>query len=117
VGEKTHHLYSVPGVLNDGGSFLATFFSCTSTSTSSQTMGIEVFPAAGGGPVNNVAITAMAVAPGATVTYGTVGAPSLFTDQPLALGGMKGSARILSTSKSLICTAFVADVSASTHRR
>lgn len=105
----TQHLYSVPGVINDGASNLTTLFSCTSTSTSPQTVGVEVFPAAGGGPLNNAATTALTVAPGATVTFATLGVPSLYVDQSFGLPSMKGSARILSTSKSLICSALLAD--------
>jgi hypothetical protein len=106
----THHLYSVPGVLNSGApANLGTWFSCTSTSTSPQTVGVEVFPAAGGGPVNNAATSSLVVAPGATVTFGTYNVTSFYTDSNLAIGAMKGSARILSTSKSLVCTAFIAD--------
>jgi hypothetical protein len=115
AGQTTVHLYSVPGVLNDGGSNLATFFTCTSTSTSSPTVGVELFPAAGGGSFNNAAAEALSVAPGATVTFGTVGAGNLFTDQALSiLAGVKGSARILSTSKHLVGTAFLADVADNT---
>lgn len=62
------------------GGGLGTFFSCTST------------------------------APGATVTFGTSAAAGISIDSGLAAGPVsKGSARILATSKSLICTAFVAD--------
>jgi hypothetical protein len=65
AGKPTLHLYSVPGALNDGGSNLGTFFYCTSTSTATQTVGVEVFPASGGAPINNAATSALTVAPGA----------------------------------------------------
>jgi hypothetical protein len=106
---KTNHLYSVPGVMNDAGTTLGTYFSCTSTSTAPQIVGVEIFAAAGGGPLNVASATALLVAPGASVTFGTVNPASLFADATLAPPMHKGSARILSTSKSLICTAFVAD--------
>ncbi|TMA48953.1 MAG: hypothetical protein E6J71_28155 [Deltaproteobacteria bacterium] len=70
-GQTTLHLYSVPGVMNDGSSNFGTFFSCTSTSTSSQTVGVEVFPTADGGALNNAATAAVSLAASATVTFGT----------------------------------------------
>jgi len=71
-------------------------------------VGIELFAAAGGGPINNAAMTALTVGPGATVTIGTAG--TIFADATLSAGSFpKGSARILSTSKSLICSAFIAE--------
>jgi hypothetical protein len=105
-----YHLFSVTGVINDAGTNYSTYFLCTSTSTSPQTVGVELFAAAGGGPVNNAATTALVVGPGATVGFGTAG--EAFVDVSLAAGVFpKGSARILSTSKSLICTAFLKDFS------
>ena len=41
-GEPTYHVYSVPGVVGNGG--LGTFFSCTSTDTVPVQVGVEVFP-------------------------------------------------------------------------
>jgi len=115
AGVSTQFLCSVPGVRNDGGSNLGTFFVCTSTSTSPQVVSVEVFADTGGGPTNNASTNAQTVAPGGTVRFGTASAGSLFqsgfaNQGNLALGAFIGSARILSTSKSLICTAFVADV-------
>ncbi len=113
AGQATHFLYSVPAVVDDGQ--LATFFSCTSTDTSTQQVGVEVFPFNGGGPNNDAAATSVSVAAGATVTFGT----SSSTDWVVHVVGGSGSpsnfgsARILSTSTKLICTAFVADRSTS----
>jgi hypothetical protein len=110
VGVNTLHLYSVPGVLNDGGNTLATYFICTSASTSSMVVGVEVFGPGGGNPLNNAATTAVTLAAGGTVTFGTALSPALSVDSPLGPGPVqKGSARIVATSKSLICTAFIAD--------
>jgi hypothetical protein len=50
AGKKTYHLYSVPGVMSGNPVKLETFFSCTSTSTSTQTVGIEVFRGGGRWP-------------------------------------------------------------------
>jgi hypothetical protein len=49
------------------------------------------------------------VAPGATVLFGTTNAAGFHLDQELFVTTVKGSARILSTSRSLICTALLAD--------
>ena len=115
AGQKTLLLYSVPGVMNDSGTTLGTYFSCTSTSTSPQTVGVELFAPAGGGPVNTVTTTALTVAAGASVTFGTMNTFANIVDADLGAPPMrKGSARILSTSKSLICTVFVADAAPST---
>ena len=113
AGATTYHLYSVPGVVNDGPSFLATYFSCTSTSTSSIVVGVEVFGASGGGPLNNAATTAVTIPAGGSVRFGTNGSSTFSIDSLLGPGSVSvGSARILSTSKSLICTAFIADYTA-----
>jgi hypothetical protein len=108
-GAKTVHQYSVPGVISQTG--LGTFFSCTSTAASPIQVGVEVFGAAGGGPSNDPVASSLSVGPGATVTFGTQSASGISISSNLGPGPVsKGSARILATSKSLICTAFVADV-------
>ena len=108
VGKTTVHLYSVPGVIRTGS--LATFFSCTSTDTATMQAGVEVFGAPGGAPANDAAATSLTVAPGATVMFGTSAAAGILIDSNLGSGSMsKGSARVLATSKKLVCTAFVAD--------
>jgi hypothetical protein len=110
AGISTQLLYSVPGVLSDAGHSVATYFSCTSTSTSSIVVGVELFGAGGGSAINNAATTAFTLPAGGTVVFGTIGAVGISTDVDLTAGALaKGSARILSTSKALICTAFVAD--------
>ncbi len=107
AGQTTLLLYSVPGVVNGGG--METIFSCTSTDTSTQTVGVECFGAGGGAPVNNATTSAFTLAAGATVNFATQAAtfPYDVNLAPPAL--VSGSARILSTSKKLACTAFVAD--------
>ncbi len=104
----TKHVYSVPGVINTGA--LATFFSCTNVDSASATVGVEVFGPAGGASINNAATTAISVAPGATVIFGTSNALGISVDANLNVGFVsKGSARILATSTKLLCTAFLAD--------
>src|SRR5262245_9691458 len=80
VGQTTFHLYSVPGVVNDSGRSVATFFACTSTSTSSMVVGIEIFGAGGGSPVNNATTTAATLAAGGTVVLGTMSALGVHVD-------------------------------------
>lgn len=107
-GAKTLHLYSVPGVISQTG--LGTFFSWTSTAASAVQVGVEVFGAAGGAAINDPIASSLSVGPGATVTFGTQSAFGISIDSHLGPGPVsKGSARILATSKSLICTAFMAD--------
>jgi hypothetical protein len=108
VGSTTLHLYSVLGVIGGGGG-LGTFFSCTSTDVATIQVGVELFGAPGGAPVNNAVTTSVSVAPGATVVFGTASATGLVIDSNLGGGFGNGSARILATSKKLACTAFVAD--------
>ena len=108
AGEKTLHLYSVPGVIgNEGG--LRTYFSCTSTDTATMQVGVELFAEFGGAAANDAAATSLSVAAGATVRFGTAPAVGFSIDSSLGTGFSRGSARILATSKKLACTGFVAD--------
>lgn len=106
AGKPTLHLYSVPVV---GGTVLPAYFSCTSTDTAPMRVGVEFFGAAGGGPANDAVGTSLSVAPGATVLFGTLSAVWVSVDSLLGIAPSKGSARILATSKKLVCTAFLAD--------
>ena len=108
AGKTTFHLYSVPGVINGAG--LTTFFSCTSTDAATMQVGVESFSSAGGSPSNDPVATSLSVGPGATATFGCASAFGL-AGFPLGCGPLsRGSARILATSKKLICTAYIADV-------
>src|SRR2546428_1878136 len=69
AGAATFHLYSVPGVIAFSG--LDTFFGCTSTDTATMQVGVELFAAPGGAPINDPVATSLTVAPGATVMFGT----------------------------------------------
>ena len=109
-GVATKHVFSVPGVIKGGS--LDTLFLCTSTSTDTIRIGVEVFGPAGS-LQNNVAggDGAIDVAPGATVTIGTGLTAGIATDTFIgALSFVQnGSARIVSTSTSILCTAQVVD--------
>ena len=109
AGETTLHLYSVPGLISGTG--LGTFFSCTSTDTATMQVGVEVFFSAGGAPVNDAVATSLSVGPGATVIFGTSAAVGIPIYSSLGAGGLsQASARILATSRKLICTAYIADL-------
>ena len=112
AGKRTLFLYSVPGVIAGGA--LSTFFLCTSTATAPQQVSVEVFLRFGGGPCNDAAADSQSVQPGATVVFGT-GQPineilgGQVADSSVCGGIGTGSARILSTSTKLVCTALVGD--------
>ncbi len=108
AGQTTLHLYSVPFVQNGGG--LGVLFACTSTSSSAQTVGVELFGSSGGAPMNNAATTAVSVPAGGNVTFGTSNMSGFLVDQSLSAIIFKGSARILSTSKSLVCDVGLVDI-------
>jgi hypothetical protein len=109
-GETTLHVYSVSGVDGGAGGLFGTYFSCTSTDTATMQVGVEVFGAFGGAPVNDGVATSLSVAPGQTVLFGTEPAASFILTSDLVAGfGLAGSARIIATSKKLICSAFLAD--------
>lgn len=107
VGQTTLHLYSVPGVMSLTG--VETFFACTSTDAVPIQVGVEMFGSGGGAPFNDAAATSLTVAPGATVIFGTISAVGISVNSSVGPVGSKGSARILATSKNLICTVFAAD--------
>jgi len=104
----TQHVYDVPGVISND-SFSA-YFSCSNSGNQSVTVGVEVFDQTGGASINTAAETAIRLAPGATAIFGTTSSASFIVDGILGPGTViNGSARILATSKKLICGAFLAD--------
>ena len=109
AGATTFHLYSVPSSISSGG--LGTYFGCTSTDTAPMQVGVELFFPAGGAPANDAVATSLTVGPGATVIFGTSAAAGISISSSLGGSFSKGSARILATSKKLVCTAWVADAS------
>jgi hypothetical protein len=86
---------------------LGTYFSCTSTDTKTIFISVEVFNA-GGFQANDPSTFVIDAFPGETHTIGTHTAAGIPSGS-LNVSTNGGSARILSTSKSLVCTAFVAD--------
>jgi len=51
----------------------------------------------------------LTVLPGETRTFGTMSAAGINVDSLVGVGIIRGSARIIATSKKPVCTAFVAD--------
>jgi hypothetical protein len=103
------HVYSVAGAMHTGN--LATFVQCTNADTSSVTTGVQVFGPTGVS-LNNPVTSAVSMAVGSTVLFGTQTAAGFSVDADLGTGPFsKGSARILASSKKIICTAWTADVS------
>ncbi len=111
AGQTTQFLYSVPGVISSGG--LGTYFSCTSVDTAPIQVCVEIFGFAGGAAISNdCSLTSLSVPPGGTEIFGTISPAGISIQSNLAPGAVsRGSARILATSKKLVCTAFIADVS------
>lgn len=114
AGKTAVHLYSVPEVIQGGN--ISTFFRCTSTDTAPQQVGVEVFSRFGGPPCNDAAAESVSVLPGATVRFGTPQPVNdvlggLAVSSTIGCGGAAngGAARILSTSKKLVCSAFAGD--------
>jgi hypothetical protein len=114
-GRPTLLLYTVPGVIKNNN--LETVFICTSFDSSPMAIGVEVFAATGGPPLNVVGMPTLdgaeTVGPGETATIAT-GATLGFhedeiIDSLLPASVRNGSARIVATGKKLGCTAFIAD--------
>jgi hypothetical protein len=103
------HIYSVPGVVNNANAGAA--FICTALEPLS--VGIEVFDNAG--VLQSPAVgTGVALATGATATFVTQSLPNVVSTHNLSIGTtFQGSARIVASSKKLICTAYNADTAAS----
>jgi len=114
AGATTMHLFSVPGIINDPATRTTTGFVCASTSRSPQVIGIETFDQNGGAPLNDATLTTLTLEPGQECSW-TTGFPNFFSAgrdascqslrADLGLPNMSGSARILSTSKNLLCFA------------
>ena len=115
AGKSTRLLYYVPGVIKNNG--METEFVCTSLENSGDTarIAVEVFAADGSGPLNDVteatADGASDINGGGTITIATGSTAGIHEDvKMLGVANVSnGSARILSTSKRIMCTAFVAE--------
>jgi hypothetical protein len=116
VGKPTQHVFTVPGVIKNNN--IETIFSCTSLEKSgSIVVAVEVFGALGGSPLNDASTPSLdgaeTLQPGETATI-TTGATVGFhedeiVDSLLPASVRNGSARIVSTSKRIACSAYLAD--------
>lgn len=105
----TRTRFSTTGVINS--SDFGTYFTCTSTWTMPQDIAVEVYDPAGNAQNDPIA-TRLTFQPGETKMFATTGVPGFDLDENLNLGAIpKGSARILSTSTGLVCSAFTANIS------
>jgi len=111
TGVSTLSAFIVPAVMRFGN--LETEFTCTSLSTTSFKFAVQVFASTGGGSINDVTLGngVATLTAGATQTIATGGTAGLHEDVVISgLGSVKnGSARIVSESKAIACTAYVAD--------
>jgi hypothetical protein len=90
---------------------VGTFVACTNAGTATATIGVQMFGPAGG--VVGATASTIAVAPNASVIFGSSSANGISVDGNLATGIFsKGSARVCaSTSKGILCDAFLAEQS------
>ncbi len=116
AGASTQHVFTIPGVIKNNN--LETMIICTSLDPlASIVLGVEVFAAAGGPPLNIVSTPSLdgaeSVGPGGTATITTGSLAGFHEDEiidVLAPASLKnGSARVVSTSKKIACSAFVVD--------
>lgn len=111
LGQKSLRLFTVPGVVTAAG--LGTFFSCTNLSPSPVSIAIELYPADDVDACNP--LSPVTIEAGKTVSLHTQNTPNssyLGSVQlpPSPIYMTLGMASILSTSKKVVCSAFVADV-------
>lgn len=113
-GATAKYMYTVPGVMKTG--HVETEFTCTSIDKSvTFKFAVEVFGPAGGLPLNDVTTGngVATLAPGATQTIATANTDGLHEDVLIDFGTgprpTNGSARIVSESTHIVCTAFAVD--------
>jgi hypothetical protein len=113
AGKTTYHVYSVSGVIDNIYNF-GTYFSCTSTDAATIQVGVELFDSDNQSS-NDAVATSVSLGPYHSVMFETHQTAGALWGSNLSLTGpiyaYPGSARILATSKKLICTAFLADSS------
>ncbi len=100
-GVGASHIFTVPGIIKNNN--LETDFVCTNLSAATIHVAIETFPAAGGGPVNDVSTPTLngtgTVAPGGTITIGTANTAGVHEDVVINLNKCKGG-----TVPGILCT-------------
>jgi hypothetical protein len=119
-GQKALHVFTVPGVTHENGIGLGTVFMCASTErTKPVTIAVEIFDH-GGGLLNDTSVDGSVVLqPASTLTLETRLSGSsviaFLEDGHVVLTGASdhGTARILATSKNIVCTALIASLAGS----
>lgn len=115
-GSPSRHVYTIPGVIKNNN--LETVVVCTSLETANSfRFAVEVFPATGGSPLNSAGVPTLngadTLAPGETRTVGTDNTVAMHEDA--VIGGLpaaslrNGSARVVSESTRIACSAWVVD--------
>jgi len=107
-------IYIIPNVIKNNN--LETEFNCTNLERTTVRIGVEIFDRFGNGPLNDISSGvgdgAQDVPPGGAITIGTGNTAAIHEDeviQGLPTNVRGGSARIVSTSKRIMCQAFVVD--------
>jgi len=96
-------VFSVPGAVNSAG--MGTYITCTALTAQSITA--TMFNASG----NAAGTATLSVAANASVTFGTTSASAFVVNSSLGSPNIdKGYVEISSTSKSVICSALIADI-------
>ena len=116
-GKPAVTVYTAAGVIKNNN--VETDFVCTNMDSAPRDIAIEVFDETGArrNNVNAGEGALLNVAPGETRTFGTSGTAALHEDVTLTLNNAgtglnqlrNGSGRVVATSKSISCTAMLAD--------
>ncbi len=115
AGAPTQLVYTIPGVVKNNN--IETLITCTSLESSSVTVAVEVFGDTGGAPLNDAATPSLdgaeTILPGGTATIATGATVAHHEDEIidalLPASVRNGSARVVSTSKKIACSAFITD--------
>lgn len=100
-----NHILTVPGAMNTGNG-IGTYVSCTNGNTSQVTVGVEFYGPSG----SYLGGQSSAMAPGATVIYGSTASVGIGEDINLNLANFKGHARVVaSVGGKIVCSAYLAD--------
>jgi hypothetical protein len=113
-GQKSLRVFTVPGVMTAGG--LGTFFSCTNLSQAPAALSVQLYVGDAPEACNDADAVSVTAPPGATVLFSTQNTvdSSFPSSTPLSTPPIfmaTGSASVLSTTKSVACSAWVADIS------
>lgn len=104
------HVWSVPGAMQTSNG-IGTYVACTNGGTATQEIGVEMYGSTG----TFLGSSSLSVAASATIIFGSANAAGISVDGNLGTGNFKGHARVkASTSRGVLCSAFLADYSSPT---